>query len=61
MNMIIKFLKKIIMSSFLIYAFNMVLLNFNVVIPINIYTIIYTSFFDVTSLVILLIFKIIGV
>ena len=54
-------LKKIIMSAFLIYAFNMVAVNFNIVIPMNIWTIGFTSIFDVTALAILLIFKTIGV
>ena len=59
--MFIKYVKKIIMSSFLIYAFNMVLIHFNLIIPINIWTIMYTAIFDIPALVILLILKIIGV
>lgn len=57
----IKYLKKIIMAAFLIYAFNMVAVNFNIVLPINVWTICFTSIFDVSGLIILLILKTIGV
>ena len=57
----IKYIKKIIMASFLIYAFNMVAIKFNVVIPINLWTIGFTTFFDISGLIILLIIKTIGV
>jgi len=58
---VIKYVKKIIMAAFLIYAFNMVSVNFNVVVPINMWTICFTSVFDISGLVILLIIKTIGV
>ena len=59
--MIIKILKKIIISAFLIYAFNMVAINFNIVLPINIWTLGFTSFFDISGLIILLVIKTLGV
>lgn len=49
------------MAAFLIYAFNMVAVNFNIVLPINVWTICFTSIFDVSGLIILLILKTIGV
>ena len=49
------------MASFLIYAFNMVAVNFNIVVPINAWTIGFTSIFNVSGLIILLFIKIIGV
>lgn len=49
------------MASFLIYAFNMVAINFNIVIPINLWTIGFTTFFDIPGLAVLLILKTIGV
>ena len=49
------------MASFLIYAFNMVAVNFNVVVPINLWTIGFTTVFDVPGIAILLILKTIGV
>lgn len=60
-NVIINYLKKLIMAAFLIYAFNMVAVNFSIVIPINLWTIGFISFFDVPGLAILLFFKTIGV
>ena len=49
------------MAAFLIYAFNVVAVNFNIVLPINVWTIGFTSIFDVSGLVILLFIKTIGV
>ena len=60
-SVFIKYIKKIIMASFLIYAFNMVAVNFNVVIPINVWTIGFTTIFDVPGIAILLILKTMGV
>ncbi len=57
----IKYLKKVILSAFIIYAFNMIAVNFNIVLPINLWTIAFTSIFDVSGLIILLIIKTIGV
>ncbi len=55
-----KYLKKIIMGSFLIYGFNMIAVNFNIVIPINPWTILFTSIFDMPAIVIMLLVKIIA-
>ena len=49
------------MSAFLIYAFNMIAVNFNIVLPINAWTIGFTTFFDISGLIILLVIKTIGV
>ncbi len=57
----IRFLKKIIMGAFIIYAFNIIAVNFNIVLPINIWTISFTSIFDFLGIAILLIIKVIGV
>ena len=57
----INYLKRIIMAAFLIYAFNMVAVNFNIILPINLWTIGFASIFDVSGLIILLIIKTIGV
>ena len=57
----IKYIKRIIMAAFLIYAFNMVAVNFNIVLPINVWTIGFTAVFDISGLIILLIIKTIGV
>ncbi len=57
----LKYIKKVIMSSFIIYAFNVIAVNFNIVLPINVWTVLFISFFDVFGLAILLILKILGV
>ena len=57
---VIKYLKKVIMAAFLLYAFNMVAINFNIVLPINIWTIAFTSLFDMSGLGVLLLIKTIG-
>ena len=59
--MFIKYIKKVIMSAFLLYAFNMVAVHFNIIIPINLWTIGLTAIFDVPGVAILLIIKTIGV
>lgn len=59
--MIMKVVKRVISSSFLLYAFNMILVNFNVVIPLNLWTICFVSFFDIPGIIILLVLKAIGV
>ena len=61
MSVFIKYVKRVIMASFLIYAFNMVAVNFNVVVPINLWTIVFASIFDVPGISVLLILKTLGV
>lgn len=52
-----KYLKKIIMGAFLIYTFNVIAVNFNIVIPINIWTISFASIFDLPGVIVILILK----
>lgn len=59
--MFIKNIKKVITGAFLLYAFNMVAIHFNIVIPINLWTIGFATIFDVPGIAILLIIKIMGV
>lgn len=59
--LIIKCIKKVILSAFMLYAFNMVAVHFNIVIPINLWTIGYVSLYDVPGIAILLILKSLGV
>ncbi len=56
-----KYLRKVICASYLLYVFNIVAINFNIVLPINIWTIGFTSIFNVGGLIILLVIKTIGV
>lgn len=58
MQFIIRFIKKIIFSSFLLYGYNLIAVNFNLVVPINFFNIIIISILGVPSLIGLIIFKI---
>ena len=57
----VKYIKKFVMGAFLIYAFNVIAVNFNIIIPINIWTICFTSIFDFVGLIVLILIKTIGV
>lgn len=48
-------LKKIIFAFLLIYTYNLFAVSFNLVIPINIFTIIILSFLDAPGLILLVI------
>lgn len=55
-------LKKIVLNSFLIYAFNMIAIDFNINIPFNLWTIIFIGLFDIPGIAVLLtIMQVIGV
>ena len=56
--MIMKYLKRIVFSSFLLYGYNLVAVNFNLVIPINLVTILSVSFLGAPALFALVLFKI---
>ena len=49
------------MAAFMLYTFNVIAVNFNIVLPINVWTIAFTGIFNVSGLIILLIIKTIGV
>lgn len=53
--------KKIIINSFLIYTFNMIAVNFNLNIPINLWTMTFVGIFDVSGIITLTLLLIIGV
>lgn len=53
----LKMIKKIVLSFFLIYSFNLIAVNFNLIIPINIFTIGLITFFDVPAMFILGVIK----
>ena len=61
MQVFFRYLKKVIMVAFMVYAFNMVAINFNTIIPINFWTIGFITFFDIPGLIIILIIKTLGV
>lgn len=60
MTKVLKYLKRIILASFLLYAYNLIAITFNMTIPINIFTILVVGFFDFVGLASLLIIRLIG-
>lgn len=59
MNKIIILVKRIIFSTFLIYGYNMVAVNFQLVVPINAITISLVTFLGAPGLLALVLFKLI--
>lgn len=57
MKVLFKLLKKVIFSAFLLYGYNLIAVNFNMIIPINVITILSMCFLGMPSLLALLLFK----
>ena len=55
MKMIEKIIKKTILSFFLLYTYNLIAVSFNMMIPINIYTLSILTILDAPGLVLLVI------
>jgi hypothetical protein len=53
-NIIFNIIKKIIVAIFLIYGINLLVSSLNIIIPINIITIIITSFLGIPGLITLI-------
>ena len=58
MFMIFRLLKKIILSAFLLYGYNLIAVNFNLIIPINVFTIGIVSLLGIPSMMALILFKV---
>lgn len=52
-----KIIKKLIFGAFLLYGYNLIAINFNMIIPINIFTLLLIVCFGVPSILALLLFK----
>lgn len=50
MNRILKVVKKIVLSGFTLFAFNLMVSPLNFLIPINTFTVIFTAIFGILSL-----------
>ena len=59
MNYVIELLKKIIMSYIVLYGYNLIAANFNMLIPINLITVLLVTILGVPSLIALVLLKII--
>ena len=60
MHIILKYLKRFILGGFLLYAYNLIAVTFNITVPINFYTILITGLLDIPGLASLVILKLIG-
>lgn len=58
MKFIIKLMKRIILSAFLLYGYNLIAVNFNMIIPINVYTVGLVSILGIPSVFALILFKV---
>ena len=59
MKIIFKYLKRLILAGFLLYAYNLIAMTFSVTIPINLYTIFIVGFFDIPGLIAIISLKLI--
>ena len=60
MKIVIKYLKRFILGGFLLYAYNLIAVTFNITIPINLFTIITVGILDIPGLAALIVLKLIG-
>lgn len=51
-------IKRIIISAFLIYSYNLIAINLNIIIPINFWSLGLVSIFGTSALVALILFRI---
>lgn len=54
-----KIIKRVIMAFFMIYGFNYFMVPLNLIIPMNLFTIIFVSIFGIPMLMVLVIIKLI--
>lgn len=60
MRFILFVVKKIILSAFILYGYNLIAVNFNMIIPINVYTLGFITFLGSPALIALVLFKILA-
>lgn len=58
--MLLSLVKKVIISAFILYGYNLIAVNFNMTVPINIYTLSFITFLGSPALIALILFKIIA-
>ena len=60
MHIFFKYLKRFILGGFLLYAYNLIAVTFNITIPINLFTIFVVGILDIPGLAALVILKLVG-
>ena len=58
MKFMVKLIRRIIFSAFLLYGYNLIAVNFNLVIPINIYSMGLVTTLGIPSVFALVLFKV---
>ena len=58
--MLLSIIKKVIFSAFILYGYNLIAVNFNMTVPINVYTLSFVTFLGSPALIALILFKIIA-
>lgn len=58
MKKIVGIVKKIVISGFLLYGYNLIAVNFNMILPINFITLFSVAFLGAPVLIALVLFKI---
>lgn len=58
MKKIVECFKKIIISGFILYGYNLIAVNFNMILPINIITLLSITFLGAPALFALVLFRI---
>lgn len=58
MKRVMKLIRNFILGAFLLYGYNLIAVNFNMVIPINFISLLFVAFLGVPALVALILFKI---
>lgn len=58
MKKIVNFIRNIVISAFILYGYNLIAVNFNMIIPINFITIFFVAVLGAPALFALILFKI---
>lgn len=58
MKKIIELFKKVIVSGFLLYGYNLIAVNFNMILPINLVTLLSITLLGTPALIALVLFRI---
>lgn len=58
MKKVFEILKKVVLSFAILYSYNLIAVNFNMIIPINLFTVLIVSILGAPALLALILFKI---
>lgn len=61
MKTLLKYLKRFILGGFMLYAYNLIAVTFNITIPINLFTITTVGILDIPGLAALIVLKLVMV